>query len=149
MFINIFDGDARDFFYNNVEEHMNFDEMDEVMMYVYGSDARRIQVLRTLEQLHFQSFIASSEITCEADGLTKLTAYINKLTPQCQPDFRSEAHKTKYLRDALVSCSRARSPIENIVSMNYSYNQCITALHEKIQSQIVFDEGEARMYDEK
>ena len=141
FFINMFDGPARSYFFNNVPHSATFDEMVSIMMKNYSSDARRIQVQRTLDTLRFSSFKTQRQISSDSEALTQLVEYIDILTPQCRPEFATEANKQNYLREAVRTCSWARGPISNIVTAKYTFTEFVTALHEKIQLDCYFEEG--------
>ena len=114
---------------------MPFHIMVDVMTKEYVSDARQLQVKATLEILPLRSFMQDEDISDVSSGLSKLFEHINELSPQCPPDFRSDAHKVDYLRKAVSeyqNCSRI--PIADITSQRYSDNSFVTTLHESIQN---------------
>lgn len=46
--------------------------------------------------------MAENEITSRSEGLSKLVDTTERLTAQCQPQFRSDANKTNSLRKAVI-----------------------------------------------
>ena len=134
-FVNVLEGPARTFFFNNARNDMSFDDMAEMMVKEYNSDARQLQVQGTLEILRLDKYMTEHEITDVSDGLTKIVNLIENLTPQCQPQFRSDSNKIVYLRKAVLGHEWAKGPISNIISSRYSFNGFVTALRESIQLQ--------------
>lgn len=55
------------------------------------------------------------------------------LSPKCPPHFRTEAHKIRYLRSAVIGISRAKQPISDIGTSKYTFTSLITALKERLQ----------------
>lgn len=68
----------------------------------YGSDAHRMQVKETYENLLLPNFMAKNDITDVFIGMKKLVEHINGLAPQCPRDFRSDAQKTGYFSKAIT-----------------------------------------------
>lgn len=61
--------------------------------------------------------------------------HIEELSPQCHPDFRSDAHKIDYLRKAVAAHKEwSQTPIQRITSGGLTFNGFVTALHEAIQN---------------
>ena len=132
LFINAFTEPARTYFYMNANDSMKFEEMVEMMMVEYDSDARREQVLTHLQNLNLKSHMKKEEITDEHEGLTSIVNIVHKLTPQCPPEFRSEAHKIRHLSIAVFDFSWSETPRSNVVPLKYTFNQFVTALHSQI-----------------
>lgn len=80
---------------------MNFDQMARILIEEY-SDARQLQVQRILENLTMDKLMVEQEINVCSAGRNKTIDLIERLTPQCQPHFRSDANKIIYLRKARV-----------------------------------------------
>lgn len=112
---------------------MTFDEMACMMIQEYNSDARQLQVQGRLDTLRLDKFMAEHLITSHSEGLTKIVDLIERLTPQCQPQFRSDANKISYLRKAVLGFNWAMVPIGNIITAKYSFNSFVTALREHLQ----------------
>lgn len=135
FYVHVFEGSARKFFFENIEETMSYNEMAQVMLKEYVGDARQMHVKGTLETLPLRSFMKEKEIDDISEGLTKLAENINELSPQCPPDFRFDAHKIDYLRKAVTEFQDwSRIPIQNINSQSYSFNTFVTTLHESVQN---------------
>lgn len=99
------------------------------------SNARQMQVKRTLEVLRLRSIERDKDIDDVAEGLTKIVEHIHELSPQCPPDFRSDVYKIDYLRKAFTEFQEwSRIPIQNITSQGYSFNAFVIALHESVQN---------------
>ena len=132
-FVNIFEGPARTFFLNNAQNGMAFEQLANMMIREYNSDARQLHVQGILEGLRLRKFMVEHEITNVSEGLTKLINIIEELTPQCQPEFRTNAHKISFLRKAVLGYEWAKGPISNIITSRYTFNAFVTALRESIQ----------------
>lgn len=133
--VHVFEGAARKFFFENTSETMPYNEMVQVMLKEYVSDARQMQAKGTLETLRLRSFMQERDLEDVSDGLTKLVERINELSPQCPPDFRSDAHKIDYLRKSVTEFQDwSRIPIQNITSQGYTFNAFVTTLHESLQN---------------
>lgn len=136
FFINIFEGAARDFFFENCRDDMSFSQLAEVMVREYDSDARRLAIQSELEILTMEKFMRDREITDDATGLAKIVEHINVLTPQGPPNFRSENNKIRYLRHAVLTKPWAERAIGNITTAKYSFNSFVTALREQLQLEV-------------
>ena len=135
FFVHVFDGPARKYFFDNVDESLQFHEMANFMIKEYISDARQLQVKGTLESLRLRKFMTEKGIDDVSEGLTKLVELINELSPQCPRDFRSDSHKIDFLRKAVLEYQEwSKIPIQSITSQGYSFNGFATALHEAIQN---------------
>ena len=132
-FVNILDGPARTIFFNNAQDDMSFEQMAEMMVAEFNSNARQIQVYGILSTLRISSMMAEHELTSFTEGLTKVVSTIEEMAPQCPPHFRSEPHKIGYLRKAVLGHTWSKTPICNIVTAQYSFNAFITALREHMQ----------------
>ena len=132
-FVNLLDGPARTFFFNNARDDMQFEEMAEMMTKEFNSNARQIQVYGILSKLRINSIMTEHELTSFTVGLTKIVSMIEEMAPQCPPHFRSEPHKIGYLRSAVLGHSWSKTPISNIVTAQYSFNGFITSLREHMQ----------------
>ena len=133
FFVNVLADPARTFFFNNARDDMTFDEMARMMVKEYNSDARQLQVQGILETLRLDKYMAEQGLTSPSEGLTKLVDLIERLTPQCQPQFRSDANKINYLRKAVLGFNWSMVPIGNIITAKYSFNGFVTALREHLQ----------------
>ena len=112
---------------------MSFEKMAKIMVDEYNSDSRQLQVQGMLETLRSERYMAEKEISSHSDGLTKIISLIERLTPQCQPQFRSDSNKINYLRKAVLGFKWAMTPVGNIVTARYSFNGFVTALREHLQ----------------
>ena len=132
-FVNILDGPARTFFFNNSSESMPFEEMAEMMIGEFNSNSRQLQVYGRLTTLRIERVITENELNSFSEALTKIVTIIEMMTPQCPPHFRSEPHKITYLRNAVIGQQWSRTPISNIVTSHYTFNGFVTALRESMQ----------------
>ena len=133
FFICIFSGPARNFFFENINPRMTYEQMRNVMINEYDSDARRLQVQSELENLRLADLMAEKSITDQSAGLTELVDKINSMVPQCPPEFRSEQNKIRFLRGSVLGMPWASNPIAQITTAKYSFNGFVTALRESLQ----------------
>ena len=133
FFVNVLADPARTFFFNNARDDMTFEQMADMMVKEYNSDARQLQVQGMLETLRLDKYMAEHDISSHSEGLTKLVDVIERLTPQCQPQFRSDANKINYLRKAVLGFNWSMTPIGNIITAKYTFNGFVTALREHLQ----------------
>ena len=129
-FVNILDGPARTFFFNKAQDDMSFEQMAEMMVAEFNSNARQIQVYGILSTLTISSMMAEHELTSFTEGLTKVVSTIEEMAPQCLPHFRSEPHKIGYFCKAVLVHTSSKTPKSNIVAAQYSFNGLITAIRE-------------------
>ena len=132
-FVNLLDGPARTFFFNNGQDEMQFEEMAQMMTKDFNSNARQIQVYGIISKLHITSVMAEHEISSFTVGLNKTVSIIEEMSPQCPPHFRSEPHRIGHHRNAVLGHSWSKTPISNIVTAQYSFNGFIKALREHMQ----------------
>ena len=62
----------------------------------YNSHARQLHVQGILEGPRLRKFMVEHEITNVFEGLTKLINVIEEPIPECQHEFRSNAHKITF-----------------------------------------------------
>ena len=133
FFINVLSGPARTFFFNNARDDMSFEEKARIMTGEYNSDSRQLQVQGMLETLRLDKHMSEHEVSSSSEGLTQIIDLIERLSPQCQPQFRSDENKINYLRKAVMGFSWAMIPTGNIITAKYSFNGFVTALREHLQ----------------
>ena len=88
-----------------------------------------------METLRLDKHMSEYEVSSHSEGLTQIIDLIERLTPQCQLQFRSDANKINYLRKAVMGFSWAMTPIGNIITAKYYFNGFITALREHLQTE--------------
>lgn len=134
-FINIIDGAERLFFINNLSPNASFLKMKRIVMDVYDSNPRQIQVKGKLDLIRLIRLISEEEISAYTKGLTKLVQIIEQLAPKCHTDFRTDSHKNQWLRRAMSDFPElAMAPIQSIMTNRLSFNGLVTSLHESIQT---------------
>ena len=132
-FINVFSGSARDFFFDNCTTSMNYIELVQVMLSEYDSDARQLEAQSELEMLSIEKIMREEDVTSLNVGLDRLVTRVNNLTPQCPEQFRSEKHKVRYLRAAVLKQKWAEAGLSQITTAKFTYNRFVTALREQLQ----------------
>ena len=131
--MNVFSGPARDFFFEHTHPHMRYEELGKVLLDEYENDARQLAAQSELERLTFDQAMMDGDAKSLDAGLTFLVDKINVLTPQASPEFRSEEHKKRFLRKAVLHAKWASTPIAQMTTARFSFNRFVTALREQIQ----------------
>ena len=133
FFVNALADPARQFFLNNCSTSMPFEDIASHMQRHYNSETRKLQNQSEMDSLELTSFMHKHGVTDLGDGLTKLVNHINALAPQLPAGFGDDAHKTRYMRRAVLGHSFAQQPIAQITSARYTFTQFTTALKESLQ----------------
>lgn len=133
FFVNAFGGSARDYFFENCRDDMDFEALAKVMVDEYDSDARQLAVHSELDRLSLDRVMKDQQIVDLDAGLTLLVDRINVLTPQCPPNFRSDGNKVRFLRNSVLRQEWAQPAISQITTSRFNYNGLVTALREQLQ----------------
>ena len=144
FFVNALGGAAKDYFLSNVKPEMTFLGMVTLMKEEYNSDARQLQVQSILNCLSLQESMQKLNTTDSTFALSDLVTTINSLTPQTPVEFRSDAHKIMYLKQAVISYDWAKVPISQIMSHKYTFNSFVTALRGSLQLNEEIQKSEIR-----
>ena len=81
---------------------MPYDHIASQMRRHYNSETRKLQNQSEMDSLNLTAFMNKHQITDLGEGLTKLINHINALAPQLPAGFGDDAHKTRYLRRAVL-----------------------------------------------
>ena len=133
FFVNALADPARQFFLTHCSTSMPFDHIASQMRRHYNSETRKLQNQSEMDSLELTSFMHKHGVTDLNDGLTKIVNHINALAPQLPAGFGDDAHKTRYLRRAVLGHTFAQQPIAQITSARYTFTQFQTALKESLQ----------------
>ena len=133
FFVNALADPARQYFLTHCSTSMPFDLIATHMRRHYNSETRKLQNQSEMDSLELTSFMHKHGVTDLNDGLTKIVNHINALAPQLPTGFGDDAHKTRYLRRAVLGHSFAQQPIAQITSARYTFTQFQTALKESLQ----------------
>ena len=112
---------------------MTYSDIAAMMREGYGSDSRELMVQHELENLTLATFMDENDISSTSVGLTKLIDRLHRMTPQCSPNFRDDAHMLNYLRSAVKGLPWAKNPVSNITTHEYDFNRFVTSLRESLQ----------------
>ena len=63
----------------------------------------------------------------------RMVEYINNITPQLVDDFYTESNKIRYLRNAIHGKKWATTPLKNISTIQYNFDQLLMILNESMQ----------------
>ena len=132
IFVNVFSGPAREFFFENTHPHMRYEELVKVVLDEYDNDARQLAAQSELERFTFDQAMEEVDSKSLDAGLSCLVDKINVLTPQASPEFRSEEHKEIFLRKAVLHATWASTPIAQMTTARFTFNRFVTALREQI-----------------
>ena len=83
-----------------------------------------------MDSLDLTVYMHNNDIKNARVGLTRIIDRINSLAPQLPAVFSDDAHKTRYLRRAVIRRDLSQTPISHIATSRYSFVQFITALEE-------------------
>ncbi len=125
-FVNVFKGAARNFVFDHFEANMSYLVLVAMMKAEYDSDSHQFQIYHELESLRLSSFMRRKEITDDSVGLPEVVDKINHLTPKCPPNFCKEENKTRFLRNAVRDAPWAFTPISQLPTMKFSFNDFVT-----------------------
>lgn len=116
----------------NTRHTIRFEEMANVMVLEYNSDARQLQDQRMLENLRLEKHRSENDISNPSEGLTQIIELLEHRIPQSQLQLCFDSNEIIYLCKAVVGFSLAMTPTGNIITANYSFNGFGTALRELI-----------------
>ena len=133
FFINALSDPARQFFLSNCSSDMPFEQITNIMRRHYSSDTRKLKIQSEMDSLDLRSFMHKRQTPDLVTGLSQLVDHISALAPQLPAGFSDGAHKTRYLRRAVMGQDWAQNAISNIATSKYSFIQFITALQESLQ----------------
>ena len=133
FFVNALADPAREFFLTNCSMSMPFEQIATHMRRHYNSETKKLQLQSEMDGLDIMTFMQKYHITDTAEGLTRLVDHINALAPQLPQGFGDDAHKTRYLRRAVMRLSFAQQPISQLTTARYTFKQFTTALKESLQ----------------
>lgn len=110
FFVNALADPARQFFLSNCSPTMPINVIATHMRRHYNSETRKLQIQSKMDSLDLGIFMQKNEITDQAIGLSRLVDHINELAPQLPYGFGDDAHKTRYLRRAVMRLRFAQQP---------------------------------------
>ena len=86
-----------------------------------------------IDSLTFDDFMERHQIWDEKEALRRIVKYLNSITPQFAEGFHTESNRIIYLRNAVLDKKWAATPMENISTARYTFDQLVMALNEGIQ----------------
>lgn len=86
-FFNLFTEPARTSFFLNTSDRMTYDDMVQMKMEKYDSEARKEQVLTADRTLNLIKGRSEEFFPDEHDKLTSILNLFHKITVQCPPEF--------------------------------------------------------------
>ena len=135
FFVNSLADPAREHFLTHCYPRMNYEQIAAALCRHYNSKTRKLQLQSEMDSLDLFAFMRKSHYVDFNTGLRKLVRHINALAPQLPHGFDDDAHKTRYLRRAVMRHNWANTPISQITSARYSFSQFINALQESLHLQ--------------
>ena len=121
----------------------SFAEAVAIMEKEYNSFSRQSRIANHLKMIRVKDFLDKNNNM--SDALEKLSAEISRLAPQGPPHYRTDMHKTEYLRTAVVGMSWAHEPLSRMQAGNMTYQELVSQLEASIQQER--EEKEARLKD--
>lgn len=101
-FVNKLDGAPRNFFFNNEEDEMPFQDMDFMMLKNFNYDTRQQKVKGIMEMLSLGTFTYKQNLKSMTEVLTKLVRNIEDLDPQYLQNYSSEGNKIEFLGKSVL-----------------------------------------------
>ena len=74
-----------------------------------------------MDSLDLSAFMTKHQVTDYSDGITKIVNHINALAPQLPNGFGDDAHKTRYLRRAVMRFEWAHQLISQLTPVRYTF----------------------------
>ena len=102
FFISALADPAREFFLSNCSPSMPFNEIVSKMHRHYNSETRKLQLQSEMDSLDIGEFMKKRSMTDVSEGLIEICGHINALASQLPSGFGDDAHKTRYLRRAVM-----------------------------------------------
>ena len=102
FFVNALADPARRFFLTHCSKSMPYDQMISVMRRHYNSETRKLQLQSKMEGLDLGSFMQKNQIADYAQALVQMVDHMNSPALQLPAGFGDDAHKTRYLRKAVM-----------------------------------------------
>ena len=121
LFVVAFDGDVRDFYSKQIRPQMTYEQKKTTMESHYNSQARRLQILTSLESLDFSTFKKRNNIEDEQRAPTKFVEFINTNTKELNNRHDNDSARLGHLRPATKHMSWASAPLRNFSTAKYSY----------------------------
>lgn len=133
FFTSALSGPARQFLLSNCSSHMPFEQIDQIMRRHYSIATKKLQMQSEIDDLDLQSFMHERQLVDCAAGLSHLVDHINSLALELLAGFNNDAHKTHYLRLAVMIQEWAQNAISSIASSKYLSIQSMTELQEILE----------------
>ena len=114
---------------------MPFEQITSIMRHNFNSESRKLTLKTDIDSLNLYTFMKKADLRDYSQSLSKLVDRINALAPQLPQGFGDDAHKTRYLRRAVMRLQWVQIPIAQLTTGRYTFVQFITALNESSQLQ--------------
>lgn len=85
-----------------------------------------------MDTIDLAAFMTKRTLTDNSDGFKNTSDHINALTTQLPFGFGDDAHKTPYLRRAVMRMNWAEQPILMVNSSRFTFMQFLAALQESL-----------------
>ena len=86
-----------------------------------------------VDSLNFEEFMTCHQIQDEKECLHRMLEYLNNIAPQLLDDFHPDSNKIRYLHNSVLGKKWATTPLKNIFTTQYNFDQLGKALNESIQ----------------
>ena len=115
-------GDAKTFYLDKVNGYTTgFNQAVDVVEKEYNSTVRQAKVKNYLNTLRISKFIA--ERSEDSDALARVHNIANKLSLQAPASHRDEAHRIKFLHQAVFGFDWAKDPLTRIATNNLTFEE--------------------------
>ena len=121
FFVSALSDPAQQFFLTHCSSRMPFDQIVTHIRRHFNSESRKLSLLSDMDSLNLVTFMKKYEISNHSLGLKKIIDHINALAPQLPRGFGDNAHKTRYLRRAVMRFPWAQNPIAQLTTSQYTF----------------------------
>ena len=130
---NFFVSGALDFYLKDINPQMPYQMVVDKLRARHDTPHRKLSLQSEIDSLNFDEFMARHQIQDEKELLRRMVEYLNNITPQLVDCFYTESNKMRYLRNAVLGKKWLSTPLKNISTTQYSFDQLGMVLNERIQ----------------
>ena len=83
--------------------------------------------------MNFEVFMARRQIQYEKECIRRMIEYLNNITQRLVGGFHTDSNKIRCLRNAVLGKKWSTTPLENISTGKYNFDNLVMALNEIIR----------------
>ena len=131
-------GEALEFYLNVTNPQMPYQMIIDKLREGYDTPHRKLSPQLEVDSVNQDEFIARHQIQYEKEYIGRKVVYLNNVTPQLVDGFHTEANKIRYLHYAILGKRWATTPLKNISTAEYNFDQPLLEKSESITLQQEF-----------